>query len=283
MSFSEKHRAGKRASLPERLARFAAEKLESEEIAPDKVPSAEHPACDIPLDEALAQRKDELSSLKKAAAERDERVAKLDEVLAQREIVTTSQILQPGAASSPRSEIALEQLLKHNPSIGQGRTRPQKPVLMRMAPPPNATRGSPYWMRFWPSARVNLAASKRPAPNATSRTPYSMGFWPNARAKSAASKALLAIIGDSLARGLGAGVIVFAVCIFGEAFISFDGFYVGTFLGPYAFVIGTFLAGLCQIRRVRTLPTWGFVGYGLFLLLGLFLICAGYLLIFLIF
>ncbi len=97
---------------------------------------------------------------------------------------------------------------------------------------------------------------------------------------------LLAIIGKSLAGGLGAGAIVFAGCIFGEAFVSiahlgdFEGFLAGTILGPYASVIGTFLAGLCQIRRARTLPTWGFVGYGLFLLLGLFLTCVGYLLIF---
>ncbi len=97
---------------------------------------------------------------------------------------------------------------------------------------------------------------------------------------------LLAIIGKSLAGGLGAGAIVFAGIIFAGIYLSaanlahFDGFLLGSLLGPYASVIGTFLAGLCQIRRARTLPTWGIVSYGLFLLLGLFLTCAGYFLIF---
>ncbi len=37
------------------------------------------------------------------------------------------------------------------------------------------------------------------------------------------------------------------------------------------FLIGTFLAGICQIRRALTLPKGGKVGYGLFLLLFLLL------------
>ena len=91
---------------------------------------------------------------------------------------------------------------------------------------------------------------------------------------------LLAIIGKSLAGGLVAGAIVFAVCNFLAILAPFDDFLAGSSLGPYASVIGTFLVGLCQIRRASTLPTWGIVSYGLFLLLWLFLIYAGYLLTF---
>ena len=84
---------------------------------------------------------------------------------------------------------------------------------------------------------------------------------------------LLAIIGISLAWGFGISVIVIvAAIVLGVIFSSEAGQLplAGFFFAPLAFVIGTFLAGLCQIRRARTLPAWGLVGYGLFLALLLF-------------
>jgi len=98
--------------------------------------------------------------------------------------------------------------------------------------------------------------------------------------------ALLAIIGKSLGGGILAGAIVFAGCFFAGTFLAaaeaadFDGFLVGGLLGPITSIIVTFLAALCQIRGALTLSTWGIVGYGLFLLLVLFVASAGYLMIF---
>ena len=86
---------------------------------------------------------------------------------------------------------------------------------------------------------------------------------------------LMAIIGKSLAWGFGISVIVIvAVIVLGIIFYPEAGQFplLGFFLAPFAFVIGTFLAGLCQIKRVNTLPTWGGVGYALFLALPLFLL-----------
>jgi hypothetical protein len=85
-------------------------------------------------------------------------------------------------------------------------------------------------------------------------------------------RALLAIIGKSLAWGFAAGGIMFAVGFIGPLILTPEanlGPLTGIFLGPVAFVIGMFLAGICQIRRAFTLPKWGRVGYGLFLLLPL--------------
>ena len=81
---------------------------------------------------------------------------------------------------------------------------------------------------------------------------------------------LRAIVGKSIARGLAAGGIVFAVGLIGPKILMPEanlGFLHGIFFGPVAFVVGTFLAGLYQIRRALTLPKWEKVGYGLFLLL----------------
>ncbi len=81
---------------------------------------------------------------------------------------------------------------------------------------------------------------------------------------------LTAIIFKSLAWGFGVGLIVFVTFIFWG--ISYGGQMgpIGAFLlAPFAFVIGTILAGFCQIRRARTLPTWGFIGYVVFLHLAL--------------
>ena len=82
--------------------------------------------------------------------------------------------------------------------------------------------------------------------------------------------AQLAIIRKSLAWGFSVGGIVFVAGFIGPIILTPEanlGPMTGIFLGPVAFVIGTFLAGICQIRRALALPRWGKVGYGLFLLL----------------
>ncbi|MCZ6496899.1 MAG: hypothetical protein O6924_12070, partial [Alphaproteobacteria bacterium] len=76
---------------------------------------------------------------------------------------------------------------------------------------------------------------------------------------------LLAIICTSLAYGFGAGIFVLVVT--NKFFWGQLGPIPGFLFSSYAFVIGTFLAGLFQIRRARTLPKWGRVGFGLFLAL----------------
>ncbi len=93
---------------------------------------------------------------------------------------------------------------------------------------------------------------------------------------------LQAIIGKSLFWGLVAGatcfVVIFILSFFyGGNLGPFGGILGGIFYSPGAFVMGTSLAGLCQIRRVNTLPTWGVVGYGFFLALVL-LLSLGFLL-----
>ena len=80
------------------------------------------------------------------------------------------------------------------------------------------------------------------------------------------------MIGKSLFWGLVAGATCF-VAIFISSFYyggnlgPFGGILGGIFYSPVAFVMGAFLAGLCQIRRVKTLPARSVVGYGLFLAL----------------
>jgi len=88
------------------------------------------------------------------------------------------------------------------------------------------------------------------------------------------TKTLKAIIFNTLCWGLLAGAACFVA-----SFIFFGTFYGGMqgslggpigpamFFGAIAIVLGTFVAGLCQIRHVNTLPTWGVLGYGLFLAL----------------
>ncbi len=83
-----------------------------------------------------------------------------------------------------------------------------------------------------------------------------------------------AIIGISLACGFGAGVLAFFAgfelgpIVYPESNLSGLS---GIIWGPGAFVIVTFLVGLSQIRRVKTLPKGGGTGYGLFLSLFLLL------------
>ena len=83
---------------------------------------------------------------------------------------------------------------------------------------------------------------------------------------------LQAIIGKSLVWGLRVGAICFVIILISSFFTGgnlgpFGGVIGGIFYAPIAFVIGTFLAGLCRIRHVNTLPTRGRVGYALFLAL----------------
>ena len=88
--------------------------------------------------------------------------------------------------------------------------------------------------------------------------------------------ALPVIIGISLAWGLLASATCFVIIFISSFYIGgnlgpFGGILGGIFYAPIAFVLGTFLAGLCQIRRVTALTTWGGVGYALFLGLALLL------------
>ncbi|MDX1485068.1 MAG: hypothetical protein R3229_11350 [Alphaproteobacteria bacterium] len=98
--------------------------------------------------------------------------------------------------------------------------------------------------------------------------------------------ALLAILGKSLAVGLGAGALVFAgiltagIWLAAAELAQFDGFQVGILLGPLVGVFSAFLTGLVQIRRARTLPTGEFACYILFLALCVALTAVGYLMIF---
>ncbi len=69
----------------------------------------------------------------------------------------------------------------------------------------------------------------------------------------------LAIIRKSLAWGFSVGGIVFAVGFIGPIILTPEanlGPMTGIFLGPVAFVIGTFLVGIGQIRPALTLPKW---------------------------
>ena len=89
--------------------------------------------------------------------------------------------------------------------------------------------------------------------------------------KGTPKRALLAIIGKSLAWGFAAGGLMFVMHI-----ILNPEAYQGSLPGMLPsqvrlFLIGTFLAGICQVRRALTLPKGGKVGYGLFLLLFLLL------------
>jgi hypothetical protein len=79
---------------------------------------------------------------------------------------------------------------------------------------------------------------------------------------------LSAIIGKSLLWGITAGVIGFVGGLFGACLLTTSnlcGLW-GFFLGPSAFIVVTWLALLWQVRRALTLPGWGKVVYGLFLL-----------------
>ena len=90
-------------------------------------------------------------------------------------------------------------------------------------------------------------------------------------------KTLLAIIGKSLFWGFLIAVAFFVGVIIlsffypgqfgpvGAALLIFSA-SINLYAGPFA--LGTFLAGLCQIRRASTLPIWGSLGYVIFLFLA---------------
>ena len=81
---------------------------------------------------------------------------------------------------------------------------------------------------------------------------------------------LMAIIRKSLAWGFWVGGVVFVVGFAGPLIVTSQanlGPLLGIFLGPVAFVIGSFLAGIGQVRSALTLPKWDKVGYGMFLIL----------------
>ena len=86
---------------------------------------------------------------------------------------------------------------------------------------------------------------------------------------------LFSIIRISLAWGFGISLIVIStVIVVGLIFYPEAGQFalLGAFVAPFAFVIGTFLASLWQIKQARMLPAWGLVVYGLFLALPMFLL-----------
>jgi len=90
----------------------------------------------------------------------------------------------------------------------------------------------------------------------------------------AASSGLLAVLGRSLVWGLGAGLVA-AVAGFLAPMIpggseSEQGLLTAVMVGPPGFFVGSFLALLWQVRRVRTLPLGSKTAYGLILLLLFF-------------
>jgi hypothetical protein len=93
----------------------------------------------------------------------------------------------------------------------------------------------------------------------SSRSPASMAIH-----------SLLAIIGMSLGLGFVVGVIGLLAGFIGPVIFTPEasqGPLLGLFLGPILFVIGSYLAGICQIPRALTLPKWGQATYALILLL----------------
>jgi uncharacterized membrane protein YeaQ/YmgE (transglycosylase-associated protein family) len=90
----------------------------------------------------------------------------------------------------------------------------------------------------------------------------------------AASSGLLAVLGRSLVWGLGAGLVA-AVAGFLAPMIpggsgSEQGLLTAVMVGQPGFFVGSFLALLWQVRRVRTLPLGSKTAYGLILLLLFF-------------
>ena len=89
-----------------------------------------------------------------------------------------------------------------------------------------------------------------------------------------ASSGLLAILGKSLAWGLGTGLAVSAVGYLVPAILGGPGgeqaLLTAAIVGPPGLIGGMFLALLVQIRRALTLPIWSKTVYGLILLLLFF-------------
>ena len=88
------------------------------------------------------------------------------------------------------------------------------------------------------------------------------------------SSGLLAILGKSLAWGLGTGLAVSAVGFLAPAILGVPGreqaLLTAAIVGSPGLIVGMFLALLVQIKRVLTLPIWSKTAYGLILLLLFF-------------
>ncbi len=100
------------------------------------------------------------------------------------------------------------------------------------------------------------------------------GPWLRPKASSPSGTApsgLLAILGKSLAWGLGTALAVSAVGFLAPVVLGRSGsehaLLTAAIVGPRGFIVGMFLALLTQIRRVLSLPIWSKTAYGLILLL----------------
>ncbi len=88
------------------------------------------------------------------------------------------------------------------------------------------------------------------------------------------SSGLLAILGKSLAWGLGTALAVSAAGFLAPMILGGSGsesaLLTAAIVGPRGFIVGMFLAFLIQIRRALSLTIWSKTAYGLILLLLLF-------------
>jgi hypothetical protein len=89
-----------------------------------------------------------------------------------------------------------------------------------------------------------------------------------------ASSGLLAILGKSLAWGLGTGLAFSAAGFLAPAILDGSGreqaLLIAAIAGPPGLIVGMFLALLVQIRRALSLTIWSKTAYGLILLLLFF-------------
>ncbi len=104
-------------------------------------------------------------------------------------------------------------------------------------------------------------------------------FRPMFRSKASAppgtaSSGLPAMLGNSLAWGLGVAVAVSAVGFLAPVILGGSereqALLTAVIAGPAGFIVGAFLALLIQIKRALSLPIWSKTAYGLVLLLLLF-------------
>ncbi len=100
-------------------------------------------------------------------------------------------------------------------------------------------------------------------------------FRPKASSPSGtAPSGLLALLGKSLAWGLGAALAASAAGFLAPVVLGGSGseqaLLTAAIVGPRGFVVGMFLAFLIQIRRALSLPIWSKTAYGLILLLLIF-------------
>ena len=104
-------------------------------------------------------------------------------------------------------------------------------------------------------------------------------FRPMFRSKASAppgtaSSGLPAMLGNSLAWGLGVAVAVSAVSFLAPVILGGSereqALLTAVIAGPAGFIVGAFLALLIQIKRALSLPIWSKTAYGLVLLLLLF-------------